>query len=297
MNCISLQYVRYEHFRFILQHLTDMKFAICNETFGDWDLSDALHLARSVGYTGWEVAPFMLADNIHDFDSRARTEYRKQVESAGFEIIGLHWLLAKTESFYLTSADSSVRMATANYLGELAQLCSDLGGDVMVLGSPQQRNVPQGQSMQSAMECAADVLRSLGPDLERTGVRVAVEPLGREEGNFLNHAADARELIDLVDHPHVQLHLDVKAMSDEGQPIEQIIKDNAEQMIHFHANDPNRQGPGMGEVDFEPIFRALKEIDYQGWTSVEVFDYTPGVERLVETSMQNMLSVLEVIQR
>ena len=62
----------------------------------------------------------------------------------------------------------------------------------MVLGSPQQRNVPQGQSMQSAMECAADVLRSLGPDLERTGVRVAVEPLGREEGNFLNHAADAR---------------------------------------------------------------------------------------------------------
>ena len=53
----------------------------------------------------------------------------------------------------------------------------------------------------------------------------------------------------------------------------------------------------MGEVDFEPIFRALKEIDYQGWTSVEVFDYTPGVETLVETSMQNMLSVLEVIQR
>ena len=93
-----------------------MKFAICNETFGDWDLSDALHLAKSVGYTGWEVAPFMLADNIHDFDSRARTEYQ-QVESAGFEIIGLHWLLAKTEGFYLTSADSSVRVATANYLG------------------------------------------------------------------------------------------------------------------------------------------------------------------------------------
>ena len=68
----------------------------------------------------------------------------------------------------------------------------------MVLGSSQQRNVPQGQSITVGDGMCADVLRSLGPDLERTGVRVAVEPLGREEGNFLNHAADARELIDLV---------------------------------------------------------------------------------------------------
>ena len=92
----------------------------------------------------------------------------------------------------------------------------------------------------------------------------------------------------MVDSPSVQLHLDVKAMSDEPTPTPQIIRDNADAMIHFHANDPNRQGPGMGEVDFVPIFQALRDVGYTDWVSVEVFDYAPGVERLVTESMANM---------
>ncbi len=126
------------------------------------------------------------------------------------------------------------------------------------------------------------------PELEKRSVQIALEPLGRAEGNFLNTAADGRGLQAMIDSPQVQLHLDVKAMSDEPTPTPQIIRDNADAMIHFHANDPNRQGPGMGDVDFVPIFDALRDIDYDGWVSVEVFDYEPGIDRLVTESMENM---------
>lgn len=267
-----------------------MKYAICNETFCDWPLDKSLGLARDCGYTGWEIAPFTLTDDIRGYSQSDRATYRRLVEQGGFEIIGLHWLLAKTEGLYLTTEDVETRRRTSDYLCELARLCSDLGGQTLVLGSPQQRNVPDGQSMDSAMKCAADVIREAADEFAKQSVKLAIEPLGREEGNFLNLAADGRRLIQMIDHPHVRLHLDVKAMSDEPTPTPQIIRDNADLMIHFHANDPNRQGPGMGDVDFVPIFAALSDIDYQGWVSVEVFDYTPGIERLVTESMSNMVA-------
>lgn len=270
-----------------------MKYAICNETFADWPLEKALALAWDTGYTGWEVAPFMLTDDLFAFDQASRKVYRDTVEAAGFEITGLHWLLAKTSGLHLTTEDAAVRGRTSEYLAALADLCADLGGSIMVLGSPQQRNVPEGQTMESAMSNAAEVIRGVVPKLEQRGVQIAIEPLGHEEGNFLNRASDARQLQSMIDSSQVQLHLDVKAMSDESIPIDQIIRDNADAMIHFHANDPNRRGPGMGEVDFEPIFSALQEVDYRGWVSVEVFDYEPGVERLVVESMRNMQAVAD----
>ena len=270
-----------------------MKFAICNETFGDWPLEKAVQFAAETGYTGWEVAPFMLADRVDQFDADARDAYRRKVEEAGLQIIGLHWLLAKTEGLHLTTMDSDVRHRTADYLSDLARLCRDLGGSVMVLGSPQQRNRTEGQSMEQAMANAADVLKRVVPTLESCDVRIALEPLGPQEGDFLNTAAQARQLQSLVDSPQVQLHLDVKAMSSESTPIPTLIRDHADAMIHFHANDPNRQGPGMGEVDFKPIFQALREVGYDGWVSVEVFDYSPGVQTLVRNSMDNMRAALD----
>jgi sugar phosphate isomerase/epimerase len=138
------------------------------------------------------------------------------------------------------------------------------------------------------MEYAAEVIRGAVPALEECGVVLAVEPLGPEEGDFLRTADEGVELIRMVDAPQCRLHLDVKAMSTEAKPIPEVIRSHAAWLEHVHANDPNRRGPGMGEVDFVPILKALQDIDYQGWVSVEVFDYTPGPEALARESIENL---------
>lgn len=273
-----------------------MKFAICNETFVDWPLERALDLAAQQGYRGWEVAPFMLATDVREISAQERTNYRRVVEAAGLEVIGLHWLLAKTSGLHLTSSDDGQRAAAAEYLIELTRLCADLGGKVMVLGSPLQRNRGEGQSEDEAYANAAGVLQRVVPTLEQTGVTIALEPLGPVETNFMNTAADAKRLAERVGSDQIALHLDMKAMSSESIPIPELISTHRAWLAHFHANDPNRLGPGMGDLDIDPAFAALQKIGYTGWVSVEVFDYSPGVETLVTTSMTNMRRTCERLQ-
>ncbi|MCC9644691.1 sugar phosphate isomerase/epimerase [Rhodopirellula sp. JC740] len=268
------------------------RYAICNETYGDMPLNEALALAKDAGYTGWEVAPFMLAENIREFSKSDRRSYREQVSDAGMQIIGLHWLLAKTEGYHLTTRDAVTRGNTTAYLSELAELCADLGGKLMVLGSPQQRNRTEGQSTEEAMENAAEVLRGVLPALHSHNVKIALEPLGPSEGDFLNTADEGVRLAEMINDPHIRLHLDVKAMSSEAKPIDDVIRQHADSMIHFHANDPNLLGPGMGDVKFEPIMRALSDVDYEGWVSVEVFDYSPGGETITRESIQNLKNAI-----
>ena len=262
-----------------------MKFAVCNETFQDWPLEKAFDFAADCGYSGIEIAPFTLAEKATEITAQQRAEVVRLADRAGLEVVGLHWLLAKTEGLHLTSPDAEVRRKTADYLIELSRLCFDLGGRLMVFGSPKQRCLPPGVTRESAMDYAAEVLQSILPVLEQSDVTIALEPLGPEETDFLQTAAETTRLIERIGSPNVRLHLDCKAMATESIPIPELIARNASLLAHFHANDPNRQGPGFGRLDFLPILKALGKIDYRGWVSVEVFDYAPGIERLARDSI------------
>ncbi|GAB4135452.1 MAG: sugar phosphate isomerase/epimerase [Planctomycetaceae bacterium] len=275
-----------------------MKFAICQEMFVDWNWERQCKLIREIGYTGIEVAPFALADRMTDVTPEQRREVRQIAEDNELTIIGLHWLLAKTEGLHLTTADTAVREATSRYLEELAHACADLGGDIMVFGSPQQRNIEEGMSRETAEANAVEVFRRAMPTLEARGVTLCMEPLTPKETNFVNTCADAMRLIEQVDSPNFKLHQDVKAMlGAEEESIPTLIEKYKDQTRHFHVNDTNLLGPGMGETDYVPIFEALLNSNYQGWVSVEVFDYTPGAEQIARESYNNMRDVLAQISR
>jgi sugar phosphate isomerase/epimerase len=265
-----------------------MRYAICNETFEGWDHARVCKFVAGLGYTGLEVAPFTLAPRITDVSAEQRRRLRHDAEAAGVTILGLHWLLAKTEGFHLTSPDDAVRRRTADYLVELAKCCRDLGGELMVFGSPAQRRIPSGATREQAMDFAADTFRRAMPGIADCGIKLCLEPLTPSDVEFINTCAEGVELLDRVDHPSFILHLDVRAMSTEGTPVPELIRRYIGRTGHFHANDPNKRGPGFGDVDFVPIFRALKDTSYPGWVSVEVFDYSPDPETIARESIRYM---------
>jgi sugar phosphate isomerase/epimerase len=265
-----------------------MKYAICNETFEGWEHARICARIAELGYTGLEVAPFTLAPRITDVSAARRAELRKQAEAAGVQIIGLHWLLAKTEGFHLTSADAAVRKRTGDYLAEMATAAADMGGDILVLGSPFQRNIPEGYTRAQAEDFALDTLSHCLPALEKGRVFLCLEPLTPAETNFMNTAAEGAAICRRLANPYVKLHLDVKAMSAEAKPTPDVIRENKEFFRHFHANDPNKRGPGFGNTDFKPIFQALRDVNYTGWVSVEVFDYSPDPDTIARESIRYM---------
>jgi sugar phosphate isomerase/epimerase len=271
-----------------------MKIAICNETYQDWPLEKMLVHAKELGYQGIEYAPFTLAKSAYDLSPDRRREIADLTRHHNLDVVGLHWLFAHTSGMHLTSPDEKIRTAAGEYLCELANMCGDMGGHVIVFGSPMQRNIENGVSPDSARSFAIEAINMATQTLASRQVTLAIEPLGPEETNFINTAREAIEICDAIGSPWVKLHLDVKAMSTESKPIPQIIRESKDYIAHFHANDPNRRGPGMGAVQFEPIIDALNDVGYDGWISVEVFDYEPGTERLTRDSidyLQRMLGV------
>ena len=211
---------------------------------------------RSSAILGLEIAPYTLAKSVGEISTERRKELRRMTQDHGLAVVGLHWLLAKTEGLQLTSAEEAVRKRTADYLGELAQFCRDLGGELMVFGSPGQRRIPPGATRQQALDYAADTFARALPQIRDAGVKLCLEPLSAAETDFINSCAEATELLDRLAQPNFLLHLDVKALSAEDMPITDLICRYASRAGHFHANDPNRRGPGFGAVDFVPIFQS-----------------------------------------
>ena len=266
-----------------------IQLGICNEMFEGWDLAKVCKLVKEVGFEGIELAPFTLAPRINDLTSEQRREIRATINDAGLTTIGLHWLLAKTDEFYLTSPDPIVQIRTGDYLRALAEATRDLGGSSMVLGSPLQRNLLPGVSFEQAIGYASATLNRVTPVLESLDVDLCLEPLGPGETDFLNTCDQTVDWLRQLNHPRVKLHMDVKAQSTEtGQTVPGLISTHAAQAGHFHAQDTNKLGPGMGNVEFGPILRSLVSSGYNRWVSVEVFDFTPGPETIAQTSYKTL---------
>ena len=263
-----------------------IQLSICNELFEGWDLARVCRFVREVGFDGIELAPFTLAPRITDLTAARRREIRATIADAGLATIGLHWLLARTEGFYLTAPDPAVQAGTGDYLRALAEATRDLGGRLMVLGSPLQRNLLPGISFDQAIGYADRTLDRVLPALDDLDVDLCLEPLGPGETDFLNTCDQTVAWIGAVGHPRLRLHLDVKAQSTEaGRTVPELITEFGGRARHFHAQDTNRLGPGMGSVDFGPILQALVDSGYDHWVSVEVFDFTPGPETIARASV------------
>ena len=273
-----------------------MKLAVCNEFFEGWKIEDVFTYAAEIGCDGVEIAPFTLAESVTRISAKRRSSIRKAAEKAGVEIVGLHWLLASPKGMYLTHPDKTIRNKTRDYIKALIQFCGDLGGAIMIHGSPAQRNVQPGWDRAECWKNAVDVFAGCTKEMEQHNVTYCIEALTSKETNIINTLAEARQMIADVGHPNFQTMVDTKAATAENKPHVDVIAEAGKAMRHVHVNDPNLRGPGSGDLHFASILRALKDRHYTGYISVEVFNFKPDPQTIAARSIGYLKGILEGLE-
>ncbi len=259
-----------------------MKFALCNEVLKDLPFAEQCRVAAALGYDGLEVAPFTLAaDPSAITDSEARA-FRRIAEEHGLAINGLHWLLVAPPGLSIVSADAALRRKTTAFMQRLIELCALMGGKYLVHGSPKQRSVPPGDKHATALARALECLSAAARHAGQCGVVYCIEPLSTAETDVLNTVAQAAELVDAIGSPAFKTMIDCSAagqVETDDVPALMRLWMPTGRIGHVQVNDPNRRGPGQGEMRFAPILAALREMQeaghYAGIVAVEPFDYVP----------------------
>jgi sugar phosphate isomerase/epimerase len=263
--------------------------SICNEAFEKWSFGDACKAIRKAGYTGIEIAPFTLAAKPADITAAQRRSYRDTMRSEGLTFAGLHWLMVSPKGLHVTTPDAELRHRSWQHIRALIDLCADLGPDgVMVFGSPAQRSTTGGLSRDEATGHFIDGLADVADQAEERGVKVLVEALPAAQSDVVQTLEDAVAIVREISSPAIQTMFDVHNAIDEEEPHAELVDRYFDYIRHVHVNELDGKHPGAGDYDFKPVLKVLRQRGYDGWISLEAFDFTPGAEALADQSLRHL---------
>ena len=253
-----------------------MKFCICNEIFQDYPLAEQFEIAAELGFDAIEIAPFTIDRDVRRIGEATRQQVRDISEQTGVAVAGIHWLLALTEGYHVTDPDPEVRRRTIKYMQDLVRLGVEIGGQMEVVGSPQQRDIRPGVTYEQAWEWFKEAMTACAQVPGAEQFTICIEPLAPvTNNNFIIQPEEARRMVREINLPNVKVILDTYSMSRIGVDLAAEIRETGDLLGHYHCNDYNRRAPGWGDTDFVPIMDALVDINFPGYCSIEVFDFDP----------------------
>jgi len=268
---------------------TVFKYAMCNESMKELSWQEQCTIVANAGYTGIEIAPFTLvSESVAELDTAKRKEMSNTMKNTGLQCAGLHWLLAPPpKGLHFTTPDAEIRNKSVAYLNELIDFCGDLGGEVMIFGSPKQRNTV-GISIAEAKKYFSEGLASVADHAQQRNVKILIEPLDTSQTDVINTLEEAAQIVNQINHPAIQLMFDFHNTPNETEPFDVLVNKYFDLIYHVHVQELDGKHLGTGNAlnEYLKTFQLLKNMNYDKWISLEVFDFTPGGKVIAEESMK-----------
>lgn len=253
-----------------------MKYSLCIGAYQGKDVIYHLEKVKEHGFHGLEV--------YHWWDLDVKQVAREQ------ERIGVGIIATCTRFFNLV--DPRFRNEYIAGLKETIQACKILDTKSIIT---QTGNLIKGIDRKVQRNSMIETLKRCAALCEEAGVILEIEPLNGldHSDHFLQRSDEAVDIIDQVDSPHVKLVFDVYHQQVTEGNVTRNATNYIDRINHYHiADNPGRNQPGTGELNYINILNAIKETGYEGFVGLEC-DYTIDTDEALEKFKETILAYIE----
>jgi protein FrlC len=231
-----------------------------------YPIEETIRRIARIGYDGIEIG----AAAPHAYPAYTSPERRREIrhvlEDNSIVVSAMLPAPGGGPGFNVASPTPEERRNAIEQYKEVAQLCSDLGGNTLLYVAGWQIF---GTTREQAWAWSRDALAEIAPVAADLGVTVAVEPTPTDS-NLIESADDAVELAQEVGAPNVKTMFDTIHVYYRNEAPTDYVSRMGDLLHYVHLSDIDRLAPGQGRGDFVGLIQALKDTGYDGFLSMEI---------------------------
>lgn len=234
-------------------------------------LFPVLEEIKELGFDGVEV-PIFDTDPTHWYTWRAKLD-ELELDRIAVTICG--------PDFNQISPDPAMRKATLERNKRAVDCAMVLGANL--LNGPYHSALGQftGQPpSEQEWSWAIENLRELSAYADDLGITLGLEYLNRFESYLVSSTDELIKLVEDVDHPACKIMFDTFHANIEEKNLGDAIRKLSKHLVHIQVSENDRSTVGKGNVNWEDVFKAVEEIKYNGWLSVEAFSQKLAVANI-----------------
>ena len=239
-----------------------------------WEKSWTIDYKRyidKVKKLGYDILEFQ-AQPLLDMTNEECRAIKKYADERG---IKLSYSLGLNPKYDVANPDKEVRAGGVEYLSNIVRKIAVMEGELFSGVTYAGWGIPDyfvDEAEKEALFCrSVESMKQVMKVAEKEGVTVCCEAVNRFESPLVNTAAEAIKYADMVDSKNIGIHLDTYHMNIEENNIGDAIRLVGKRLRHFHTGENNRNVPGRGHLNWDEIFKALKDIDYKNDIVTEPF--------------------------
>jgi fructoselysine 3-epimerase len=231
-----------------------------------YTLEDTIERIAKIGYEGIEIG----AGSPHAYPpcltKERRKHIRKVLDDNGIALSSMLPALSGGPGHNLTSPIPEERRHTIDHYKDLVELTAEWGGKIVLY-------IPGwiifGTTFKQAWEWSTAALSEIADKAAKFDVTLVIEPVSFDT-NFVDKGEEAIEMMEEVNKPNVKLMFDTFHTLYRKEPSSDYIYRMGKNLRHIHISDNNRLPPGQGRGDFISVINALKDIDFDGYLTMEL---------------------------